>query len=132
MSNSQVEATGRTGGETPGRRLWRRLESDVSATLHGVVPKGGSALAESTVEFENDRVRVSRVKQTGAAVRPAAARRDRLIVYLENSDVRRIVGDDRQQISRRAGDVVWRDASKHTIEVIDDGPHDVLIIELKT
>lgn len=88
-------------------------------------------MTEPTVEFENDRVRVIRARQQGRGRRPTAPRGDRLIVYLEDSEITRTVDGDEQRHSRRAGDVVWRDASEHTIEVRDDGPHEVLIIELK-
>lgn len=88
-------------------------------------------MADSTVEFENERVRVSRVKQTGAGARSPATRHDRLIVYLEDSEITRTVHGELEEIRRGAGDVVWRDASEHTVEVTDDGAHEVLIIELK-
>jgi hypothetical protein len=88
-------------------------------------------LSEPTVEFENDRVRVSRARQEGAGARSTAPRHDRLIVYLEDSEIARTEGGEPEHHSRRGGDVVWRGASEHEIEVRDDGPHEVLIIELK-
>lgn len=84
------------------------------------------------VEFENDRVRVTRVSHAGAGGQSSAARHDRLIVYLQDSTVTRTEGGRQEEIERRAGDVAWRDASEHTVEVKGDGPHEVLIIELKS
>ena len=88
-------------------------------------------MSEPTVEFENDRVRVSRARQTGPGARRTAPRHDRLIVYLEDSEIARTEGGEREHQSRRAGDAIWRGASEHEVEVRDDGPHEVLIIELK-
>jgi hypothetical protein len=90
-----------------------------------------SDMAEGTVEFENDRVRVSRVRQTGPSSPSEAARHDRLIVYLSDSAITRNAGGESEQIRRRTGDVVWRDASEYTIELTDVGPQEVLIVELK-
>ena len=81
---------------------------------------------QSAVEFENDRVRVSRVKGNSGL----SSREDRLIVYLADGKVVRRQGEAREEIERKAGDVVWRDASEHRIEH-DDRNHRVLIIEFK-
>jgi hypothetical protein len=88
-------------------------------------------MADTTIEFENDRVRVSRVKQEGAGVQEPAARKDRVIVYLKDSEIARHAGGQSNVLHRRAGDVVWQDASEHTIEVTAQEPHEVLIVELK-
>ena len=52
-----------------------------------------------TVEFENDRVRVTRVTQTGPGKIPPAARNDRLVIYLRDGSITRHEGGraDNQQ-----------------------------------
>jgi len=87
---------------------------------------------ERTVEFENERVRVTRVKRSGPGTHPPATRLDRLIVYLRDAHVKRKEGSRDETLRRRAGEVVWRGHSQHEIEIIEDGEHEVLIIELKS
>jgi quercetin dioxygenase-like cupin family protein len=86
--------------------------------------------SKSAVEFENDRVRVSRIKGERGGDLGLSSREDRLIVYLADGKVVRHQGAAREEIERKAGDVVWRDASEHQIENKDPA-HEVLIIEFK-
>jgi hypothetical protein len=83
------------------------------------------------IEFENDRVRVSRVKQSGPGQMPPATRHDRLIIYLRDGQVTRKEGDASEPVRRRAGEVIWRERSEHQVEVTQEGEHEVLIVELK-
>ena len=83
------------------------------------------------IEFENDRVRVSRVRQSGPGSVAPAARHDRLIIYLRDGEVTRKEGSSSEPLRRRAGEVVWRGRSEHQIEVTQKGEHEVLIVELK-
>jgi hypothetical protein len=87
---------------------------------------------ERTVEFENGRVRVTRVKRSGPGAHPPAARLDRLIVYLRDGHIKRKEGGRDETLLRRAGEVVWRGRSQHEIEVMQEGDHEVLVIELKS
>jgi hypothetical protein len=82
------------------------------------------------VEFENDRVRVTRVKHSGPASTPPTARHDRLIVYLRDGHIIRKEGGRQETLRRQAGEVVWRGRSQHEVEVPQAGEHEVLIIEL--
>lgn len=93
--------------------------------------QGESMTGKPVVEFENDRVRVIRVKQTGPGSLPPATRNDRLIIYLCDGQINRKEGTVRETNQRKAGDVVWRGRSSHEIEVTQKGQHEVLIIELK-
>ncbi len=83
------------------------------------------------IEFENARVRVSRVKQSGRGSLPPATRHDRLIIYLSDGAISRSEGGHRESVRRKAGEVVWRGRSQHQIEIEQDGTHEVLIVELK-
>jgi len=86
---------------------------------------------KSNIEFENDRVRGTRVKQTGPAKMPLATRHDRLVIYLRDGSIKRHEGGRSESLRRRAGEVVWRGRSEHQIEVAQDGEHEVLIVEFK-
>ena len=85
-----------------------------------------------TVEFENDRVRVTWVKRSGPGSVPPATRLDRLIVYLRDGHIERKEDGRHETLRRRAGEVVWRGRSQHEVEVAQDGEHEVLIVELKS
>ncbi len=83
------------------------------------------------VEFENQRVRVTRVKRSGTGPMPAAKRHDRLIIYLRDAQIERKENGRHETLQRRAGEVVWRAGSQHEVEVTNTGEHEVLIVELK-
>jgi hypothetical protein len=87
-------------------------------------------MSHETVEFENDRVKVTRIMSSAHEPRAKSSRRDRLIVYLQDGHVVRTEGGNKEEIRRKAGDVVWRDRSEHHVESHKDG-HEVLVIELK-
>jgi hypothetical protein len=83
------------------------------------------------VVFENNRVVVRRIKRSGPGPVSSARRRDRLVIYLRDSHVRRAEGGHNEDIRRKAGDVVWRPGSEHEIEFIEGSEHEVLIVEFK-
>jgi hypothetical protein len=87
---------------------------------------------ESKVEFENDRVRVLRVKHSPRESPPQTSKNDRLIIYLNEGHVRRTQGGQQQDIRRKAGEVVWQGRSQHSVENLKDSPHEVLIVEFKS
>ena len=85
----------------------------------------------ATVEFENDRVRVSRVRQGPNERHARVTRGDRLVVYLEDGAIEREEGGQVVKISHKRGDVVWRASSTHQIANLRNDVHETLIIELK-
>jgi hypothetical protein len=88
--------------------------------------------ASVDIVLDNDRVVVRRVKRTGSGPVSSAQRRDRLIIYLKDAHITRTEGGRREDIRRKAGDVVWRPGSEHDIELAESTEHEVLIIELKS
>src|SRR5579859_5163571 len=96
--------------------------------------RNGRAMATTTprVELENERVRVTRIRREGGGELPPASRHDRLIIYLEGGHLSRKEGGRREELRRKTGEVVWRRASQHQVEVLDDAPHEVLIVEFKS
>lgn len=89
------------------------------------------ATAEENVVLENDDVVVRRIRHSEQGRVSSVKRRKRLVVYLKDAHVLRTEGGHREEIRRKAGDVVWRPSSEHEIELIEGGDHEVLIIELK-
>jgi hypothetical protein len=85
----------------------------------------------SRVEFENDRVRVSRVKHARREKHPQASRLDRVIIYLNEGHITRTERGKPEDVRRKPGDVVWRDRSQHEVENLKDAGHEVIIVELK-
>ena len=88
--------------------------------------------ANVDIVLDNDRVVVRRVKRSGPGPVSSARRRDRLIIYLKDAHITRTEGGRREDIRRRAGDVVWRPGSEHDVELAEGTEHEVLIIELKS
>jgi hypothetical protein len=87
--------------------------------------------AKIDVVLDNDRVVVRRVRRSGPGPVSSAERGDRLVIYLKDAHISRTEGGRHEDLRRRAGDVVWRTASKHDIEHLEGGDHDVLIVEFK-
>jgi osmotically-inducible protein OsmY len=85
----------------------------------------------ATLEFENDRVRVLRVKHSGRERHPETSRYDRLIIYLNDGHVMRTENVRKEESRRKAGDVVWKNRSQHQIENLNDTIHEVIIVEFK-
>jgi len=83
------------------------------------------------VEFENDRVRVLRVKHVEREKHPQASRLDRVIIYLNEGHVKRTENGKPEEVRHKAGDVVWRNSSQHQVENLNDAGHQVIIVELK-
>jgi hypothetical protein len=87
--------------------------------------------AKTDVVLDNDRVVVHRIKRSGPGSVSSAQRRDRLVIYLKDARIKRTEGDHEEEITRRAGDVVWRPGSQHDVEHMEGSDHEVLIVEFK-
>jgi beta-alanine degradation protein BauB len=87
----------------------------------------GSTLAQGTVEIENAWVRVLRVKQGPHEKTPEHQHPASVAVYL--TDVRQRVNG--MEVSHKAGDVAWLEATKHTEENLSDQPLEFILMELK-
>ncbi len=83
------------------------------------------------VQFENDRVRVLRVEHEGGEGHAPSSKSDRLIIYLNDGQVKRTENGKQEVLRHKAGDVVWRNRSQHQIENLNDRRHEVIIVELK-
>jgi len=76
-----------------------------------------------TVEFENEQVRVLRVKHGGSERHPHKQRPDRLIIYINDGHVLRKEGGKQEKVRRKAGEVIWRNQSEHEIENLRSANH---------
>jgi len=85
----------------------------------------------TTVELENERVRVLRIKHAKGESHPPAARGDRLIIYLTDGRLVRAVDGKEETLTRSLGQVIWREHSQHQVRNAGPAGHEVLIVELK-
>jgi hypothetical protein len=84
------------------------------------------------VEFENERVKVIRVKVQGKEKHARKERGDRVLIWLTDSHVVRAEhGGKRDEVHRRAGEVAFRKASQHEVENTSHDAHELIIVELK-
>lgn len=89
-------------------------------------------MSEESVVFENERVRVSRVRVEPGETHEGQQRNDRVLVYMTDVHQRRNQdGQDGEELRRGAGDVVWREASRPEVRNLGDAPIETLIIEMK-
>ncbi len=88
--------------------------------------------SEERIEFENDRVKVLRVKVGKREKHPVRARNDRVLIWLTDSHhARTEPNGEKQEFRRRAGEVAWRKASRHEIENLAEKEAELIIVELK-
>lgn len=85
------------------------------------------------LEFENDQVRVFRVKMGPHASSPMHEHTlKRVVTYLTDANVRVTGADGKVETQHhKAGDVVWGEHAKHSEQNLSDQPLEVVVTELK-
>ena len=85
------------------------------------------------VEFENNQVRVTRVKiGPGETVPLHEHKLNRVVVYLTGQNVRATTADGKvETLQHKAGEVSWGGAMKHTETNLSKEPFEVVVVELK-
>lgn len=85
------------------------------------------------VQFENDQVRVLRVKIPPHAASPMHQHTlNRVVVYLTDQNFRITTADGKVETStHKAGEVSWGGPAKHTEQNLSDKPFEVAVVELK-
>jgi uncharacterized RmlC-like cupin family protein len=85
------------------------------------------------VDFENDQVRVVRVKIGGHETIPLHEHaRNRVTTYLTDQDFQVTSADGKvEHIQHKAGDVAWGTPNKHKEENVSDAPFEGVMVELK-
>lgn len=85
-----------------------------------------------TVEFENDRVRVIRIKYGPGEKSVMHSHGPNVAVFLSDSTVRMTLPDgSSMDIEAKTGGTQWADAEEHLPENLDDEPMEVVLVELK-
>jgi quercetin dioxygenase-like cupin family protein len=85
-----------------------------------------------TVAFENDQVRVLKVHYGPGEKSTMHSHPNTVAVFLTDAKGRFTVPDGKSQdISVKAGDVIWDDATIHLPENTGDKAFDVVLVELK-
>ncbi|MGI8990346.1 MAG: hypothetical protein ACR2I2_12310 [Bryobacteraceae bacterium] len=85
------------------------------------------------VEFDNDQVRVLRVKIGPHETAPMHVHSlNRVVTYLNDQKVRVTTADGKTtDVEHKAGDVAWAGQAKHKEENMGDQPMDIVVVELK-
>jgi quercetin dioxygenase-like cupin family protein len=111
------------------RAFWLLILA-IPATLFAQDPVGISR--DYKVEIENSSVRVLRVKHAPHAKIPMHDHPARVVVCLTDLHERLMLPDGgTRELSLKAGDVVYNEATKHTEENVSDKPLEAVLIELK-
>ena len=85
------------------------------------------------VEFENDKVRVLRVRIGARAKSPSHSHPDHVVVALTDTKVRHTSPDGKaSEREAKAGATLWTPATTHAGENTGDKPFEVVIVELKS
>lgn len=85
------------------------------------------------MEFENNRVRVLRVKVGPHQKTTMHAHPANVVVFLTDAHIKFSFPDGKSQDAQvKAGQVQWSDAVKHAGENLGDKPAEVIVVELKS
>jgi quercetin dioxygenase-like cupin family protein len=85
-----------------------------------------------TVEFENDKVRVIRIKYGPHEKSVMHSHGPNASVIISGGTVRMTTPDGASEdVALEPGSVMWADAEEHLPENLSDGPMEVVLVELK-
>jgi quercetin dioxygenase-like cupin family protein len=85
-----------------------------------------------TVEFENDRVRIIRVKYGPGEKSVMHTHGPNASVMLSNGTIRMHFPDESSEdLPAKTGEALWTDGDNHLPENVGDGPLEVILVELK-
>ncbi len=85
-----------------------------------------------TVDFENDRVRVIRIKYGPGEKSVMHTHSPNVTILLTDNTVRFTLPDGTSsEVTGEAGGAQWRDAEEHLPENLGDEPLEVVLVELK-
>lgn len=84
------------------------------------------------VEFENDKVRIIRIKYGPGEKSVMHTHGPNASIILTPATMRMTTADgNSEEVTMQAGDVAWADAEEHLPENLGDGPVEVVLVELK-
>lgn len=85
-----------------------------------------------TVEFENDKIRVIRIKYGPREKSVMHTHGPNLAIYLTDNDVRMTLPDGTSsEVRSKTGATQWSGAEEHLPENLSDHPLEVILVELK-
>ncbi len=85
-----------------------------------------------TVEFENDKVRVIRIKYGPHEKSVMHTHGPNVAIFLSDNTVRMTLPDGTsEEANSTTGDFGWSDAQEHLPENLDDSPLEVILVEIK-
>ena len=85
------------------------------------------------VEFENDQVRVLRVKVGAGEKSIMHAHPDAVAIFMADTNVKFTFPDGKtEDVTRKAGDALWTPAVTHMPENVGSQPFEVILVELKS
>ncbi len=110
--------------------------SFVAATLLSIAVFAEDAVIADpehyTVEFENDRVRVIRIKYGPGEKSVMHTHGPHVAIFLTDNTVRMTLPDGTSsEVTGEAGATLWGDAEEHLPENLSDEPVEVVLVELK-
>jgi quercetin dioxygenase-like cupin family protein len=119
-------------GVTAGCRCERHVAPPTSQPLTSAPDLVTADPTHATLVFENDRVRVVRLRLPPHEKTPFHSHPDRVVVYLTNLKVRITLPDGTSEDSTvSAGAASWSNAVIHAGENISDKPWEIVEVELK-
>jgi quercetin dioxygenase-like cupin family protein len=84
------------------------------------------------VEFENEQIRVTRVRYAPRAKSPMHSHTGRAVVAITPSHLRVTTSDGTtRETERRAGEIYWGDSVRHSAENLTDAPLETVEVEVK-
>ena len=88
--------------------------------------------AHYTVEFENDKVRIIRIKYGPGEKSVMHSHAQNVSIMLTDGTVRMTSPDgSSQDLPGEVGSATWSDAQEHLPENVSDGPLEVVLVEVK-
>ena len=108
----------------------------VAATFFSTTAVGEDAVKADpqhyTVEFENDRVRVIRIKYGPGEKSVMHTHGPHVAIFLTDNTVRMTLPDGTSsEVTGEAGATSWTDANEHLPENLSDKPFELVLVELK-
>jgi quercetin dioxygenase-like cupin family protein len=113
------------------------MRAALLVTLLGIVPARIQDLAVAPaysvkVEFENDQIRVLRVRYPAHAKSPMHSHTGRAVVAITGGDLRVTTSDGKtQETQRHPGEIYWGDSVTHSAENLKDAPLETIEVEIK-
>ena len=108
----------------------------VAATFISTATVGEDAIKADpqhyTVEFENDRVRVIRIKYGPGEKSVMHTHGPHVAIFLTDNTVRMTLPDGTSaEATGEAGTTLWSDAEEHLPENLSDKPFELVLVEVK-